>query len=122
MIDAFEKAPRLVIFGTRFDANGALRNGREHLLDGNNRGDLVLKLQAIEAGRGEDGRIGQTIGEFIQSRFDVAAKLHHLEIGPQPQELGLAADRRSAHSGTLWKVEDRLSLVRQKRITRILAG
>jgi len=90
MIDRGEQATHLAIGGKRLDPDRALRRSRQHDLNCDRRAKAALAY-SVEPGRREERGIGLSSLKLAQAGRHIAAKQHHLQIGPQPPDLRGAA-------------------------------
>src|SRR6185437_10713368 len=58
VIDARQRLARARIVGPRLDADGALADGGEKLVDAHDRRGVRLKAKTLQAGEREQGRVG----------------------------------------------------------------
>ena len=61
------------------NANGTLGNSGEHLLLVEDAGDAVGHVQALQASKGKEGGIDDTLIELPEAGLDVAAEVHDLQ-------------------------------------------
>ena len=96
MINGGEQLGHGQVVDAGLDADGALRHGRQHLVGRHRRGDAVGEAEPLQAGTGQQRRVGGAVLELAQPRLDVAAHGHNGEIGPQVLDLRLAPQRGGA--------------------------
>eukprot|EP00958_Prasinococcus_capsulatus_P015766 scaffold1690_cov366-Prasinococcus_capsulatus_cf.AAC.2 len=98
-----------------------LRDGREHLVGGQEGGHVLSQAQALEAGVGEQRGVHDTLVEFAQARLDVAPEVDHLEGGMLVEELGLAAQGGAADDGRLGELAEGAVLEAHEGVAHVLA-
>ena len=83
-----------------FDGQGALADGGNHRIDGQELCDAVGPAQALQTGFGQDDGVVLAVVELLQARVDVAPQIGDEQVRPGVEELGLAAQARRADTGT----------------------
>ena len=93
MVERRDQAGRGVVVGADLDADGALRHGRQHHFRRHRGRDVLRQSQSIEAGAGQERRIGNALLQLAQPRLHVAAEADDAQVGTRAQHLRLAARR-----------------------------
>ena len=93
VVQGGEQGAGAVIALADFNADCTLGDGRQHILNRNRAGDRVSQPQAVQPGNRQQCGINLASGKFAQPRVDIAAKHHHIEVGPQ------GADQRRPAQG-----------------------
>ena len=83
------------------DAQGPLPHGGQEPRRLEPLGDVTLQAQPVQARPGEDHGVELALEGLVEPGLDVAPDGHHVEVGPQVEELGAAAERAGAHPGPL---------------------
>jgi hypothetical protein len=83
VVEFFERDGSFGVVGAAFDADGALADGGEKRLGGENFGDAVRGAEAIEAGFGEHDGVVFAAFDFAEAGVNVAAKVADVEIGAE---------------------------------------
>ena len=82
---------RALFAEARFDPDGALRDGGQHVIGRDGRGWDIVHFQPVQPGLREEGGHGNTVRQLAQTGLHIAAKLNHLKIGAFCQKLRPAA-------------------------------
>ena len=85
-----QQASGCFVISTDFNTDSALCDGRQHRVGFDNGGDLILQTKPLKTGEGKKRRVDNAFFQLAQSRLNVPAIRHYLEIGAQPLDLGLA--------------------------------
>ena len=85
-----------IVVPAPFDPDGALRNGRQHLLGVDRRRGDVAHAQPVEPCHGQKRAGRHAVVQFLEPGLNIAAKLHNVEVGALVQQLRLAAEAGSA--------------------------
>ena len=110
------------IVGTAaFDRERPLGDRRQHLFGRQDRPRRPFPSEPDETAPSEQRRIDLTGGELFDPPIDIAPERHDPEVGPAPQQLRLAAQRRGADDGLLRQCRDCRRFRRQKSLARIVA-
>mmetsp|Transcript_4628 Transcript_4628/g.8659 ORF Transcript_4628/g.8659 Transcript_4628/m.8659 type:complete len:290 (+) Transcript_4628:281-1150(+) len=104
------------------NADGPLRHRGQHLLDGENLGDVLRQLQAAQPGVRQQGGVHHALAQLADAALHVAAEVHNLQSGVHRQQLRLATQRRRAHGGVVRKIFNTFVLGGNERVAYILAG
>lgn len=79
------------------------------------------KTEPLEPGERQQRRVGHPLLELPEARLDVAAIGDDLEIGPEPADERLTAQRRRADHRPFRQIVERPVFQRQKGIAHVLA-
>ena len=95
------------VVGARLERQGPLARRRRQLLGLELEGDLLLAPEPAQPGGGQHEPVEVAVREPPQAGVDVAAQLDQLEVGPQRQQLGAAAQARGPDAGALGDLLER---------------
>ena len=104
-----------------FDADGTLADGRQQYFRCQFGADALAQPKALEAGTGENDGIELAAIELGEARIDVTAQAHDLKLRVERTQLTGAAQAGGADARALRQGVERIELVRDKGIARILA-
>ena len=88
-----------VVGAAGFERERALAGGGGKLVDGEALVDGFGAADAVEAGAGEDQRVGLALVELAQAGVYISAEFYELQVGAQVEELGAAAGGVGADGG-----------------------
>jgi hypothetical protein len=94
---------------------GQTARGVEHL------GRHVGQAQTDQARPSEDDGVDGALAALSETRIDVAAKGHDLEVGPLFEQLHPATQRRRADAAARRKLGERLTALRDQDVARVFA-
>ena len=104
-----------------FDADRALADGRQHLVLGHRRADM-LEAEPLQARPAPAGSPRPRRPRAWRSRVStLPRRVTILQVGPAMQELRAPAQRRGADHRALPQVGDALDVARDQHVARILA-
>src|SRR5699024_807991 len=109
---------RLVVVGAGLDGEGALRRGRQHLVDPEPLGGALAHPHAVEAGGGEDHRVELPVRDVSHARVDVSAQRAEVQVGSHVGELGTTTRSRSPHARALGQRVQRQPVAGDEHVVR----
>ena len=121
IVDGVEQRARARVVGARLERDDPLPDRGQEFVGRQNRGGGVGAFQPLQSGERQQGGVDLAGVELAQARLHVAAKVHHREIGTQPLDQRLPAQRRGADDRAMRKLVQRAALAADEGIARILA-
>ena len=121
VVDGGQQAVHPVVADAALDADRALRRGRR---EGDRIEDLrrhVELAEALQAGIGEQRRIGLSFGELAEAGIHLATEDDDVEVRPKAADERLAAQRGRADGRALRQVEKALCRAADEGVADILA-
>ena len=118
-MDGAQQIRRAAVAVAALDPDRALRHGGKHLAGIDRREAQIAQSEALQPGDGEERAVGDAVLELAQARLDIAAELHHRQIGADGERLRPAAQRGRADRRARGKLRERGMARREKRIARI---
>ena len=115
-----QRAGRGVI-GAGLDADRALAHRRQKFVDVEQCRRGVEQAEPLQAGDGEQRRVGLAGLDLAQACLDVAAQRHDGEVRPQALDQGLPPQRCGADHGAARQIAQGFGLSADEGVARILA-
>ena len=103
------------------DGQGALARSRWGVPGIDEAAGQVRKAQPVQARGRQQDSVGLAGPELLQPGIDIAAQHAHVEVGPQVQALGLAAERGRAQAGALGQVFQTFGDQADEGVPRVLS-
>src|SRR5690606_23749953 len=121
IIDGRQQGGNLLIIEAPLNPDGALRDGRQHVIDREQLADHRLLAKTAEPREREQRRIGLPLTEFAKPRINAAAEDIDAKIGPAVQDLRLTAEAGGADKRARRQISKAAPIGGDKGIARIFA-
>ena len=121
VMDRLEHLRHAAVLRAPLDPDGTLGDGRQHRFDLDGRFRHIVHRKPVEPRHGEKGRLRHALLQLHQPGLQVAAKLHHLQIGPPQHQLRTPPQRGGAHDRPGGQIGKRGGPGRDESVAHVLA-
>ena len=120
-MDRREQLGHPIVLGAPLDPDGALGHGGAHPVRRDGGARYLLHPQPVQAGHGEEGRVGHPVAQLAHPGLHVAAELHQLQVGAAMRQLRPAAQRRGADRRALGQRVEAAAVEGDEGVAHVLA-
>ena len=121
VVDLGDQSARRCVVGAGLDADRALADRRQKFIDVEQSRCGVKQAEPLQAGDGEQRRVGFAGLDLAQPRLDVAAQRHDGKVRPQALDQGLPPQRCRADHRAARQIAQGFGLSADEGVARILA-
>jgi hypothetical protein len=121
MADTFDHIDPRTIVESRFQPEGRLAYGWQHLVTGKSLCDTMIQPKPLQTGGSEKDCVVLTFVKLLESGIQVTANIKDLHVRPHSPNLRGPALRSGANFRSRWKFDQRSSCSSNQAITDIFS-